>query len=274
MNIITENTIRDFKAHLIEDEKSAATAEKYLHIANHFKAFAGEQPVSKELTVLYKQKLTKEFSARTVNVYIAGLNRLLRFIGLEDCTVKSLKIQRQVYLAEEKELTKSEYMRLLGSASPKLRLIMETICGTGIRVSELQYFTKESVEAGTIHIRLKGKCRDIIVNQKLRKKLLDYCRQNKIESGVIFLCKNGSPMNRSMIWAQMKKLCKAAGVLASKVFPHNLRKLFARCFYAIERDIAKLSDILGHSSIETTRIYIMTTAAAHRKQMDRLGLIS
>lgn len=274
MNIITENTIQDFKAHLIEDEKSAATAEKYLHIANHFKAFAGERPVSKELTVSYKQVLTKEFSARTVNVYIAGLNRLLRFMGLADCVVKSLKIQRQVYLAEEKELTKSEYMRLLGSASPKLRLSMETICGTGIRVSELQYFTKEGVEAGTIHIRLKGKCRDIIVNQKLRKKLLDFCKQNKIETGVIFLCKNGSPMNRSMIWAQMKKLCAAAGVLASKVFPYNLRKLFARCFYAIERDIAKLSDILGHSSIETTRIYIMTTAAAHRKQMERLGLIS
>jgi integrase/recombinase XerD len=170
------------------------------------------RPVSKELTVSYKQKLTKEFSARTVNVYIAGLNRLLRFMELADCVVKSLKIQRQVYLAEEKELTKSEYMRLLGSASPKLRLIMETICGTGIRVSELQYFTKEGVEAGTIHIRLKGKCRDIIVNQKLRKKLLDFCKQNKIETGVIFLCKKWlSDEPQYDLGADEKALCGSRG---------------------------------------------------------------
>jgi len=186
---------------------------------------------------------------------------------------KSLKIQRQVYLAEEKELTRGEYNRLLSAASPKLRLIMETICSTGIRVSELQYFTKEAAEGGLVTIRLKGKCREILISGKLRKKLLAYCRQNGIDGGVIFRCKNGQPLNRSIIWASMKKLCAAARVAASKVFPHNLRKLFARCFYELQRDIAKLSDILGHSSIETTRIYIMTTPQEHRRQLERLGLV-
>jgi len=271
--IIYETTLDDFSRNLLEEEKSAATVEKYLHIATEFSCFAEGQPITKELAVAFKQSLTQRLSPRTVNVYIAGINKLLCFMGLHECTVKSLKIQRQVYLAEERELTKKEYSRLLSVASPKLRLIMETICSTGIRVSELQYFTREAVEDGIVTIRLKGKCREILISSKLRKKLLSFCRQNGVEAGVIFRCKNGEPLNRSVIWARMKKLCSEAGVAASKVFPHNLRKLFARCFYELERDIAKLSDILGHSSIETTRIYIMTTPMKHRRQLERLGLV-
>ena len=189
--------------------------------------------------------------------------------------MKSLKVQRQVYCAEEKELTKAEYERLLKAAgkNEQLRLVMETICSTGIRVSELKYFTAEAVRRGEVIVRCKAKTRTILLPGKLRRLLLDYAGKWKIRSGVIFLTGRGKPLDRKAIWAQMKGLCKAAGVKPGKVFPHNLRKLFARTFYGIEKDIAKLADILGHSSVDTTRIYIMTSGTEHRQKLERLGLV-
>ena len=274
--VITHEILQEFTRHLIREEKSTATQEKYRHIAQCFAEYAVGQPVTKELVLGYKQKLLDEHYAETsVNGILAGVNSLLHFLELDSCRVKNLKIQKKTYCSEEKELTKKEYLSLLKAAQKdkRLHLIMETICSTGIRVSELQYFTLEAVRAGEIHIRLKGKARVILIPGKLRHKLLAYCQQRSITSGVIFRNRKEKALNRSCIWAMMKKLCCLAGVAASKVFPHNLRKLFARCFYEIEKDIAKLSDILGHSSIDTTRIYIMTTGREHLLQIERLGLV-
>lgn len=273
---ITEQHIQAFSTWLTHEEKSPATREKYLRDARAFVAFAGEQEITKELVLAWKEALVaKEYTARSINSMLAGLNSLLCFMGMAECKVKNLKTQRQTYCPEDKELTKAEYLRLLAAAKdqPQLRLVMETICGCGIRVSELQFFTVESVRNGKIEISNKGKIRTILITGKLKKKLLDWAKKKGITEGAIFVTRNGKPLNRSNIWAKMKKLCKAAKVAASKVFPHNLRKLFARMFYRIEKDIAKLADILGHSSINTTRIYIMTTGTEHLRQMEQLGLV-
>ena len=192
-----------------------------------------------------------------------------------DCKVKNLRCQRRTYCSEEKELTKAEYLRLLEAAkkNKRLHLILQTICGTGIRISELKYFTVEAVRKGEIVVRCKSKIRTILIPSKLKKLLINYTKQQKIKSGAIFVSRNGNPLDRSNIWTQMKRLCEKAKVNPSKVFPHNLRKLFARTFYSIEKDIAKLADILGHGSIETTRIYIMTTGHEHRRKIEKLGLV-
>lgn len=274
--ILKEQDIRNFQEYLIHEEKSPATVEKYLRDVRAFLAFAQRMAVTKELVMSYKEMLiTKGYAVRSINSMLASINSLLNFIGCNECKVKNLKTQRQIYCPEEKELTKGEYMRLLKAAKeqPQLKLIMETICGTGIRVSELQHFTVEAVGTGEISVCCKGKTRTILLSGKLKKLLLNYAKKNGIRTGAIFVTKRGKPLNRSNIWAKMKKLCEAAGVKSSKVFPHNLRKLFARTFYGIEKDIAKLADILGHSSINTTRIYIMTTGGEHRRQLERLGLV-
>lgn len=274
--IIREQNINEFHTWLIQEEKSAATVEKYLRDVRAFFAFTGEKEITKERVLEWKKSLvTAEYAARSINSRLASLNSLLNFLGWADCRVKNLKIQQQTYSSADKELTKLEYKRLLDAAKdqPQLKMVMETICGTGIRVSELEYFTVEAVKAGEIEIRNKGKLRSILIPGKLSRKLLAWAKKNGIRSGVIFVTRNGKPLNRSNIWSKMKKLCKAAGVKDSKVFPHNLRKLFARCFYALAKDIAKLADILGHSSINTTRIYIMTTGTEHRRQLNRLDLV-
>lgn len=273
---ITNETIRSFHQHLVREEKSTATVEKYLRDARAFAVYLDGENVSKELMLAYKNYLQiKHYAVRSINSMLASLNSLLDFLGWSDCKVKSIKQQQQVYCAEEKELDKAEYMRLLEAANrkPRLQLVMQTICGTGIRVSELRYFTVEDVMHGEVTVNCKGKTRTILIPGKLRKLLLDYAKKEKIRSGVIFINRNGKPLNRSSIWTQMKELCKDAGVNPHKVFPHNLRKLFARTFYGIEKDIAKLADILGHSNINTTRIYIMTTGKEHRKMMEQLGLL-
>lgn len=206
---------------------------------------------------------------------LASLNSLLQFLGWTDCKVKNLRCQRQVYCSEEKELTKAECLRLLDASKKQvqLNLLIQTICATGIRVSELKHFTVEAVKHEEIAIRCKGKTRIILISRKLKKLFLDYAKQNGISTGAIFITKGGKPLDRSNIWTRMKKLCVKAHVNPSKVYPHNLRKLFARTFYSVEKDIAKLADILGHGSIETTRIYIMTTGNEHRRKMDKLGLV-
>ena len=219
--------------------------------------------------------MEKGYAARSINSMLASLNSLLNFLGWSDCKVKNIKTQLQTYCAEEKELTKHEYLRLLEAARgrPQLHLILETICGTGIRVSELRFFTTEAVRRGEITVSCKSKTWTILIPGKRRRLLLEHARKNGIRSGAISISRRGKPLDRSNIWAQMKSLCEAARVRASKVFPHNLRKQFARTFYGIEKDIAKLADLLGHSSIDATRIYIMTTGTEHRRKMERLGLV-
>ena len=274
--IMPASALGEFRTFLITEEKSTATVEKYLRDARAFMEFAGRAVLTKEVVMSYKQHLIEQkYAVRSINSMLASINSFLEFCGCPECKVKNIKTQRQTYCAEEKELSKSEYLRLLKAAEnrPQLKLIMETICSTGIRVSELKFFTVESVGSGEIIVNCKNKTRTILVPGKLRKLLLDYARRNGICSGAIFVTRNGKPLNRSNIWTQMKQLCSAAGVKPSKVFPHNLRKLFARTFYGIEKDIAKLADILGHSSINTTRIYIMTTGTEHRRKIERLGLI-
>lgn len=273
---ITEQMIGQFYECLKREEKSRATIEKYIRDVRAFYIYAGENVVKKELVQRWKQKLLDSgYAVRSINSMLASLNSLFYFLGWEDCRVKNLKMQRQTYCPEEKELTKSEYLRLLKAADhkPQLRLIMETLCSTGIRVSELHSFTVEAVKKGRVEISCKGKIRTILLPGKLKKYLIDYAKKHQIRTGMIFLTKQGTPLHRSSIWAQMKKLCKKAKVRADKVFPHNLRKLFARVFYAQEKDIAKLADVLGHSSINTTRIYIMTTGAEHLRQLNQMGLV-
>lgn len=274
--ILTQEHLAAFRDYLIREEKSAATVEKYLRDAGGYAAFCGGRAVTKERTLAYKQALQdRGYALRSVNSMLASVNGLLEFLGWPDCRVKNLRSQRQIYCPEEKELSRSEYLRLLEASGKcrQLNLVLQTICGTGIRVSELKFFTVEAVSRGEVTVRCKNKTRTILVPGKLKKLLLAFCRKKGIHSGGIFRTRTGRPLDRSNIWAQMKRLCKSAGVSAAKVYPHNLRKLFARTFYSAEKDIAKLADILGHSSIDTTRIYIMTTGAEHRRSIERLGLI-
>lgn len=273
---LSEERILIFRENLILEEKSTYTTEKYLRDVCAFFRFAGEKPVTKELVMAYKSALVEAgYAAASVNSMLAAVNRLLSFLGWDACKVKNLRVQRQTYCAEEKELSKAEYLRLLEASgkNTQLNLVLQTICGTGIRVSELRYFTVEAVQHGQITVSCKSKTRTILVPGKLKKLLLNYARQRRITAGAIFLGRSGKPLDRSSIWRQMKQLCESAHVAPSKVFPHNLRKLFARTFYGIEKDIAKLADILGHSSINTTRIYIMTTGAEHRRKIEQLGLV-
>lgn len=268
--------IDHFLKHLYIEEKSTATIEKYLRDVRAFARYIGNEEISKERVIEYKHRLQeKNYAVRSINSMLASLNCFFKFMNWQECHVKFIRQQRNIYCTENRELTKAEYLRLLEAAknSPQLRLVMQTICATGIRVSELQYFTVESVQEGQITIHCKAKTRQILIPGKLKKRLLEYAKNKKIRSGIIFSTKSGNPLDRKTIWARMKGLCAAAKIKPTKVFPHNLRKLFAKTFYRIEKDIAKLADILGHSSINTTRIYIMTTGFEHRKKIERLGLV-
>lgn len=275
MKLLTEQ-IKEFANYLCREEKSVATQEKYLRDVQAFYVYANGSDLTKELVIAWKKQLVEDgYAVRSINSMLASVNCLLGFLELINCKVKNIRIQQQTYCAEEKELTKAEYLRLLEASkkNEQLNLVIQTICGTGIRVSELRYFTVESVRHGEVTVNCKSKTRTILVPGKLRKLLLNFAKQKHITTGAIFVGKRGKSLDRSSIWRQMKQLCKAAGVKESKVFPHNLRKLFARTFYGIEKDIAKLADILGHSSINTTRIYIMSTGMEHRRKIERLGLV-
>lgn len=276
--IISEKMIKDFSCCLKSEEKSKNTVQKYMRDVQAFAEYLGGAEITKEAVIAYKSKLLAEnYAVRSINSMLASLNSLFAFLGWTDCRVKSIKLQRQIYCPEEKELTKAEYMRLVNTAKQKgnerLNLILQTICGTGIRVSELQYITVEAVKNGEAIVSLKGKTRSVFIVKELQKKLLRYTAEQGIQSGFIFVTKTGKPMSRTNIWREMKGLCKQADVNPQKVFPHNLRHLFARVFYGIEKDIAKLADILGHSSINTTRIYIISTGNEHRKRMENMRLI-
>ena len=273
---LSKEQIREFANYLCREEKSAATQEKYLRDSQVFCSYATGSEITKELVIAWKKQLVDHgYAVRSINSMLASVNCLLDYLDLSNCKVKNIRTQQHTYCTEDKELTKTEYLRLLAASkkNEQLNLVIQTICGTGIRVSELQYFTVEAIRYGEVTVDCKNKTRTILVPGRLKNILLNYAKKHGICAGAIFVTRTGKPLNRSNIWSAMKKLCETAGVKSSKVFPHNLRKLFARTFYGIEKDIAKLADILGHSSINTTRIYIMTTGVEHRRKIERLGLI-
>lgn len=274
---VTEKLLDQFRSFLKNDERSAATIEKYMRDLNCFAKFVGNGDISKEDIINYKNSLPQKYALSSANSMLAALNSFLRFCGWQDMCVKQFRIQREAYCPEDKELTKEEYMRLLCAANKnkneRLNLIIQTICGTGIRVSELQYITVEAVNKGEAAVSCKGKNRRIFIVSDLKKKLLRYAKEQNIISGPVFLTRRGKPVSRVNIWRDMKALCEQAQVCPSKVFPHNLRHLFARTFYRLEKDIAKLADILGHTNINTTRVYIVTTCAEHKRRMEHMHLI-
>ena len=277
--MITETQLKAFLGYLKDEEREPGTIEKYLRDIRDFTAWAGNREFSKELAANWKDHLkSKGYRPETINSKLSALNKYLAFLGRGDCRVKYLKIQRKLFRRADRDLTKEEYKRLLEAAGDsgkeRLALLMEVICATGIRVSEVKYITVEAAQTGRTDVSLKGKIRTILIPHKLCRKLQKYAKKQKIVSGEVFLTRSGKGLSRRQIWAEMKGLCKKAGVAPSKVFPHNLRHLFARTFYRIYKDVAKLADVLGHSSIETTRIYLISTGIEHARQLDRLGLIS
>ena len=276
-HFLTSKEIERFRNYLREEEKSENTMEKYIRDVTAFSAFC-DGTITKDTVIAYNQNLIDSgYAVRSINSMLASINSLFSFLGWYELRVKSLKVQQQVFCPEEKEMTKAEYERLCRTAERKqkerLCLILQTICGTGIRVSELQFITVEAVRKGEATVSLKGKTRSIFIVRDLQKKLLRYISEQHIMTGAIFITRTGKPLSRTNIWREMKNLCLEAEVNPEKVFPHNLRHLFARVFYDIEKDIAKLADILGHSSINTTRIYIISTGTEHRQRMERMRLI-
>lgn len=266
-----------FRAHLIENEKSSATVEKYLRDVGQFVTWAAGRRVDKALMVAYKEEIRAKYAVASANSMLAALNAYLRFVGWAELCVRQFRVQHQAYLPEEKELSREEYLRLVRTAQRlgrrRLCCILQTICATGIRVSELRFITVEALEAGEAVVQCKGKTRTVFLVPQLREHLRRYVRQSGIVSGPVFVTRGGCPVSRTAVWREMKALCRMAGVAAGKVFPHNLRHLFARAFYAVEKDIAKLADVLGHSSINTTRIYVATTGREHRRRMEVLHLL-
>ncbi len=275
---ITAETVMQFKEYLRKEEKSKSTIDKYMRDVCAFVRDLPEKRVTKDTVIAYKNNLIDEnYAVRSINSMLASLNSLFDFLGWSELKVKSIKLQRSIYCPEERELTKAEYMRLVKAAksnkNTRLELIIQTICSTGIRVGELEFITVEAIKKGEAVVSLKGKTRTVFLPHKLKKKLLCYAASRKIHSGCLFVTRNGKAVSRSNIWREMKNLCTQAEVDPKKVFPHNLRHLFARTFYGLEKDIVKLSDVLGHSNINTTRIYIISTGYEHRRCMERMHLI-
>jgi len=279
LKIITNEQLQEFKEYLKNEEKESSTIAKYLHDVQVFVGWLGEKEITKEKLTGYKEYLIeKKYNPKTINGILSAINKFLTFVGQSEIKVKYLRIQRQLFRHSNKELTQAEYLKLINKAQElgkeRLSLLMQTICATGIRVSELKYITVETVKAGKAEISLKGKIRTILLTGKLCKKLLKYAKHKKITSGEIFITRSGRGLGRKQIWAEMKALCKKSGVSTGKVFPHNLRHLFARAFYRVCKDVAKLADVLGHSSIETTRIYLISTGAEHLQTLNKLQLLS
>ena len=275
---ITERELENFVQNLRTSERSAGTIEKYVRDVRKFAAWLEGEAVSRERAAAWRDSLLERgYAPVTVNSMVAAVNRFFAALGWEEYKVKALKIQRRLFRDSGKELSREEYERLVSAAHTqgreRLALLLETICSTGIRVSEVKYITVEAAWAGRAEISLKGKLRVILLPGKLCRKLKKYARQQKTASGEIFLTRSGKSLSRRQIWAEMKGLCQKAGVAPSKVFPHNLRHLFARTFYRVCRDVAKLADVLGHSSIETTRIYLISTGDEHAKVLARMRLL-
>ena len=268
------DVLQHFEQYLQREEKSRATTEKYRRDIRCFLRFLDGRTITKERVIAYKDYLCGLYAAASVNSMLIALNCFLRFSGMPDCCVKPLKIQRQIFCSEDKELTRQELHRLVKAAGDtRLSLVIQTICGTGIRVSELQYITAEAVREGKAVVSCKNKTRVIFIPAPLQKLLREYIKKSGVQAGSVFVSKNGKPLDRSSIWRKMKGLCEKAGVSAGKVFPHNLRHLFARIFYSIDKDIVRLADLLGHSSVDTTRIYTMETGRQHIDRLERVQMI-
>lgn len=276
-NRITTTNIGQFHARLVEDEKSEATIEKYLRDVEAFFSFVGGDAVTKETAIQYKEHLKKKYKPASVNSMLAAVNRFFREMGWFGCIVKALKIQREAFRSKERELSKEEYFRLLEAAkengNTRLYLLMQTLCATGIRVSELPFITVEAVRSGQAIVSLKGKTRRILLTAALRRELSRYIKERGLKSGSVFVTKSGRPMDRSNILHEMKALCDAAGVDRKKVFPHNLRHLFACLFCQKEKDPIRLADLLGHSNVNTTRIYTCVSGDEQERQIEQLGLV-
>lgn len=277
IKFITDDLIEKFKDFLINEEKASATLEKYMRDIKAFSEWTLGSELDKRKVLEYKEYLIGKFAPASVNSVLSSLNSFFEFNNWYELKVKMLKIQKQIFAQKDKELSKVEYERLLDAAKVKsnqrLYLLMQTICSSGIRVSELQYVTVEAVKIRKATINCKGKMRIVILPKELCRMLTEYAKTQKITSGSVFVTKTGKPLDRSTIWKMMKALCESAKVSKYKVFPHNLRHLFARTFYTLQKDIVRLADILGHSSVNTTRIYTMETGEIHRKQIQKLGLL-
>ncbi len=274
---MTPGRLSEFELALRAEGRLPSTVEKYVRDVRRFSEWLAGGPADREAALRWREELAAGHSAATVNAMLAGLNKFFTVMGREECRVKPLRTQRRLFREEGRELSRGEYERLVATARAMGRertaLVMETLCATGIRVSELRFITLEAARAGRAHVHLKGKVREILIPGRLRRRLLKYAKRKNTASGEIFLTRNGSSLSRKQIWAEMKAVCRRAGVESSKVFPHNLRHLFARAFYSLTRDVAKLADVLGHSSIETTRICLISTGEEHVMLLDRLELV-
>ena len=277
MKEIQQEQVEVFRSYLINEEKAMTTVNKYINDVIKFVRWLSSSQIDKNVVLHYKKYLIERYAFASVNAMLSSLNSFFSFMQWYDLRVKKLKIQKQTFASADKELGKDEYERLLQAAkqnkSKRLYLLMQTICSTGIRVSEVKYITVAAADSGVAEIKCKGKCRQVFLPRRLCIVLRQYIKEQKIKSGSIFVTKNGNPIDRSNIWSDMKKLCRAANVLEKKVFPHNLRHLFARTYYSLQKDIVRLADILGHSSVNTTRIYTMENGEIHRQQIQKLGLL-
>ena len=277
-HIITLEDINNYERNLVLEERSTGTIQKYLRDVRTFYSYLpASKAFDKESVIAYKEYLNQKFAVSTANSMLAAINSLFSFLGWYECRVKPFKQQRRIFRDKNRELSKTEYLKLLDAAKEKgnrrLFYLMQTLCATGVRISELRFITAESVRSGKAEVDCKGKVRTVLLTKKLRRALTEYCKKCAISSGPVFVTKTGRPMNRSNVWTEMKRLCDSAGVDAQKVFPHNFRHLIAITFSNLEKDIAKLADLLGHASIETTRIYIMESGENHLRQVERMGLV-
>lgn len=277
LRVMEMGKVKEFQSYLQREERAAATISKYLHDLRIFSEFMDGSLVTKDGVIKYKEKLIKSYHARSVNSMLAAINCFFEFIGWNDCKVKLIKIQRQMFCEEQKELQKSEYFRLVKAAKKqgkeRLAMMLQTLCSLGLRVSELKFVTVDSVQAGRLQIFNKGKNRSVFIGGKLKKQLIRYIRKQNIQDGEIFITRTGKTVDRSNIWREMKNLHKEAQVVYKKIFPHNLRHLFARTYYSMKKDVVKLADIMGHSNIETTRIYTISSGREYGQLLEALNLV-
>ena len=275
--VLSTSLIQRYEVYLEDQERSAATIQKYTHDLRELMIYAGEAPLTKALMISWKNHLAEIYALSTANTMIAAVNGFFAFMNWRELSIKQFKIQKSPFLKEEKELTRQEYIRLVQAAerntNERFSLVIQTICATGIRVSELRFITVEAVQSGRAEVSNKGKRRTVFLQAKLCKLLRKYIQKQKKTAGPVFTTKTGKPLDRSNIWRDMKALCESANVNPEKVFPHNLRHLFARTYYSLEHDLSRLADILGHSNINTTRIYTAESGAVHARQMERMALI-
>ncbi len=276
---ITEKIVENYRSHLTNEEKSKSTIEKYIRNIRNLKVYAMEQGLDKDIVAAYKKSLLEsgKYKVSSINSMLIDINQFLEYQGWYEFRVKTYKVQKPMFYPDNKYLSKEEYKKLLKEAKKKgkirLYFLLETLAATGMRVSELSFLTVEAVREGRVIIFCKGKVRQILLPSELQKHLLLYAEQKEIRTGIVFRTRSGNAVNRSNVWKEMKALCKGARIDPEKVFPHNLRHLFAQCFYQVKKDMEELADIMGHSSIETTRIYLITTEKEHRKELEKMDMV-